>query len=203
MHPPSDEPILDLARVGRVLLAFAERQFVPAAEMEYVGDVKRGQRPISAKTKARHVYCALAIQTTAIQQVAGVSKGARICVGDEEIQSVRELLFELGLQAVVNAGSNHSPSRTTSEIRKRLLTQGPSTDRTRGTGVVRQECGHVIRASIHLKIVGLCQYISDLRRHGTSDRILEREVSGQGSGGYEIELQAPAARFGMRSRQEG
>ena len=72
-HPPSNDSVLHFARVGKVFLGFAQRQFVPAAEMEYVGDVKRRQRPISAKTKTRHVYCALATQTAAIQQVAGVS----------------------------------------------------------------------------------------------------------------------------------
>ena len=66
------------------------------------------------------------------------------------------------------------------------MTQSSSTDWTSCTGVVRQECGHVIRAKIHLKIVGLCQYISDVRRHGTSERILERKIGGQGSGGYEL-----------------
>ncbi len=118
--PPSDDcSSSSFAGVGKELLIFAERKLVPAAEVEYVADIEIGQTPIKTGTKTRYVRRTVPGDTAAIQQVAGIGKRLGPGVGDKELQPVRELLFKLGLQAVVVAASDGLlVTRTMPEIRK-------------------------------------------------------------------------------------
>ena len=151
------------------MLIFTERQLVPAAEVEDVGDVEICQSPISAETKARQAWVAVGTRTAAIEQVASIAKGLRKCVGNEEIQPVGELLFDLGLQAVVDAATE-SPliAGALAEIRERYIRCGAD--------VSWQKLRNPIVTNALLKIAAVGEHICRLGGEGIGQRILESQV---------------------------
>ena len=87
-------------------LILTERKLIPAAEMEDLAEVEIGKTPIETGTKPWHPGSPVPACAAAVQQIAGIGKRLRPRVGQEVRQPVRELLFQLGLQAVVGADSD-------------------------------------------------------------------------------------------------
>jgi len=85
------------------MLAFAEGQFITAAEVEDVPDVKAGQAVIEMDTEAGNAGRTIALNAPAVEQVTGVGKRLREGVGCEEVQAIPVTLFDFGLQCVVVA----------------------------------------------------------------------------------------------------
>ena len=85
------------------LLIFADRQKITAAGVEHVANIEVCQSPVKRRTKARYRRCTIAALAAAIQLIGGIPERLRVRVSNEVGNVMRELLFEFGLQAVVNA----------------------------------------------------------------------------------------------------
>ena len=92
-------------------LILAEWELIPAAEVEYLPDIEIGRTPIEHWARARYVGRTERgrvgpSQAATIQQVGGIRQRLGPSVSEKVSQPARELLLELGLQAVVGAHSN-------------------------------------------------------------------------------------------------
>jgi hypothetical protein len=95
--PTANHLVLNSRGVVSEALAFAEGQFVAAAEVDDVPDVKRSQTVIEMDTEARYTRCPVSCYAPAIEQITRVRDRLRVGIGKEKVQTAGELLLDLCL----------------------------------------------------------------------------------------------------------
>lgn len=105
-RPSSNHRIDRPARCPEEVLILADRKFVSATEVKDLADIEVGQTPIKHRTESGHGGCAKSTYASAVQQVTRIRERLRVSVGEKEGETVRVLLFEFRLQAIVVALPN-------------------------------------------------------------------------------------------------
>src|ERR1700683_1776068 len=105
-HVTTNQLVLKASGIPGVFLAFAERKFIAAAQVENIAYVGRRKGVVRMDSKPWNSGCTVANDgTPGVQGVTRVGESLRVAIVGEEIQTIREPFFALGLQTIVVAVS--------------------------------------------------------------------------------------------------